>query len=157
KINVLNINEIYDPLQNFIDNWDIFMENTNEALDNLETNNENISLSLQNKITQNEVSNKQQNLDTNKNFENSSDESSSDENNELSIIDKVKKDLQYEVDNNIEFTSPFEAHKDYKTFKNIIRKIEQLGKCKGVNKQRLKIAYYLGELKTKNQLNNKFI
>ncbi|CAG8689732.1 9305_t:CDS:1, partial [Scutellospora calospora] len=91
EINVLNINEIYDPLQNFLDNWDIFMENTNEALDNLETNNENTSLSLQNKITQNEVSNEQQNLDTNENFENSSDKSSSDENNELSIIDKVKK------------------------------------------------------------------
>ncbi|CAG8570103.1 7943_t:CDS:1 [Scutellospora calospora] len=157
EIDVLNINEIYNPLQNFLDNWDIFTKNTNEALDNLGTNNENTSLSLQYETTQNEVPNKQQNLNMDENFENSSDESSFDENNEQSIIDKIKKDLQHEVDNNTEFTSPFEGYKDYKTFKNIVNKIEQLGNCKGVNKQRLEIAYYLGELRTKNQLNNKFI
>ncbi|CAG8481981.1 18_t:CDS:2 [Scutellospora calospora] len=60
------------------------------------------------------------------------------------------KDLQHEVDNNTEFTSPFEGYKDYKTFKNIVYKIEQLGKCKDVNKQKLEIVYYLGELRTKN-------
>ncbi|CAG8507797.1 7569_t:CDS:2, partial [Scutellospora calospora] len=59
-----------------------------------------------------------------------SDESFSDENNEQSIINKIKKDLQHEVNNNTKFTSPFEGYKDYKTFKNIIYKIEQLGKHK---------------------------
>ncbi|CAG8631320.1 1449_t:CDS:2, partial [Scutellospora calospora] len=75
---------------------DIFTENTNEALDNLGTNNENMFLSLQYETTQNE-------------------------------------DLQHEVDNNTEFTSLFEGYKNYKTFKNIINKIEQLGNCKSVN------------------------
>ncbi|CAG8553063.1 781_t:CDS:2, partial [Scutellospora calospora] len=132
-----------------IKNSDIFIESTNEALNNLETNNENMSLSLQYKTTQNKISNKQQNLNMNEIFENSS-ESSSDKNDKLLITDRIKRDLQHEVDNNTEFISLFEAYKDYKTFKNIFYKIEQLEKYKGINKQRLKIAYYLGELKTKN-------
>ncbi|CAG8707100.1 348_t:CDS:1, partial [Scutellospora calospora] len=79
---------------------------------------------LQYETTQNKVPNEQQNLNIDENFENSSDKSSSDKNNKQSIIDKIKKDLQYKVDNNTKFTSPFEGYKDYKIFKNIVYKIE---------------------------------
>jgi hypothetical protein len=137
--------------------WDennsLIIDTENNSLQNCLYNFEVAELNLE-QLNKDTTQQNEENIQQN---DSNSDNSLSDENDELSMIDKIKKDLRHEVNENSKFESPFQADNDYKVFKKIVDKIERLGKTKGINKQRLEIAYYLGKLRADNENNSKFL
>jgi len=79
------------------------------------------------------------------------------DNNNESLIEQIKRDLEHEIEDRVLPNSPYNGSNYVQILQQIIRKIRILGKRKVNRVKRLEAIYYLGKLKDENEGNRKII
>ncbi|CAG8826524.1 15428_t:CDS:2, partial [Cetraspora pellucida] len=79
------------------------------------------------------------------------------DNNNESLIEQIKRDLEHEIEDRVLPNSPYNGSNYVQILRQIIRKIRILGKRKVNRVKRLEAIYYLGKLKDENEGNRKII